>query len=241
MKKVIGIAVILAVLVGIVIWKITAESGFYYSGTIEATEIDISSRLSSIVSSYAVSEGDFVKEGQTLVNLDSEDIKLGYDIAQKDYDRALQLLKSGSIPQEAYDKIKYRRDDASMKLSWCRINSPINGKVLAVYHENGEWVAPGTKLLTVGDLTKVWAYIYVVQETAAKLSVGTQVKGIISEIDNRSYSGKIVHINDEAEFTPKNVQTRDERARLVYGVKILFPNTDNMLKPGMTIEVKLAD
>jgi HlyD family secretion protein len=68
-----------------------------------------------------------------------------------------------------------------------------------------------------------------------------QVKGIVPEDNNRSVSGHIEHINDEAEFTPKNVQTRKERTRLVFGVKVAFQNDDEYLKPGMTVEIKLPE
>jgi HlyD family secretion protein len=63
----------------------------------------------------------------------------------------------------------------------------------------------------------------------------------LPELNNREFDGKIIKINDEAEFTPKNVQTRSERERLVFGVKVSFlgANDQEILKPGMTIEVKL--
>jgi len=57
----------------------------------------------------------------------------------------------------------------------------------------------------------------------------------------RKLTGRVTHINSEAEFTPKNVQTRQERTRLVFGVKISFDNKDGLLKPGMTIEMDLPD
>jgi HlyD family secretion protein len=65
-----------------------------------------------------------------------------------------------------------------------------------------------------------------------------QVQATLPEMDDKKFSGVIEFINPEAEFTPKNVQTRDERTRLVYGVKIRFENKDGILKPGMTLEWK---
>jgi HlyD family secretion protein len=72
-----------------------------------------------------------------------------------------------------------------------------------------------------------------------KISLGLSVDGFIPESKMKKIPGKIVHIKDEAEFTPRNVQTRKERTRLVYGVKVEFENSDGFLKPGMTIEIKL--
>jgi len=68
-----------------------------------------------------------------------------------------------------------------------------------------------------------------------------KVKGIVPEDEARAFEGVVLKINDEAEFTPKNVQTRTERTRLVYGIKIEFDNKDGFLKPGMTIETTLLE
>lgn len=102
-------------------------------------------------------------------------------------------------------------------------------------------MSPGTKILTLGNIKDIWAYIYVPQPIVAKLSFGMKLKGYIPELNNRIFEGKILKINDEAEFTPKNVQTQSERERLIYGVKISFleSNQEEILKPGMTIEVEL--
>ena len=100
---------------------------------------------------------------------------------------------------------------------------------------------PGTKILTVANIQDIFAFIYVPQPTVARLALGMKLKGIIPELNNRVFEGTIVKINDEAEFTPKNVQTQQERERLIYGVKVSFlgSNASEILKPGMTIEVEL--
>ncbi|MCM2268104.1 MAG: efflux RND transporter periplasmic adaptor subunit, partial [Elusimicrobiales bacterium] len=136
---------------------------------------------------------------------------------------------------------KYKRDDSALKVDWCSVKSPVNGRLLYAYHEKGELVAPGTKLATVADLSEVWAYVYVPHDMLAKLSAGMTVKGFLPEADDREFPGRVSVIHSEAEFTPKNVQTRKERTRLVFAVKISFPNPDETLKPGMTVEVKLPD
>ena len=100
---------------------------------------------------------------------------------------------------------------------------------------------PGTKILTLANIREIWAYIYVPQPLIARLSPGMKVKGYLPELNNREFDGVIMKINDEAEFTPKNVQTQAERERLVFGVKVSFrdSNAEEVLKPGMTIEVVL--
>ena len=109
------------------------------------------------------------------------------------------------------------------------------------YREPAEWVSPGLKLLTLANIQDIWTYIYVPEPEIAKLKVGMKLVGTVPEIKDRIFEGQIVKINSEAEFTPKNVQTQSERTRLVYGVKVSFlgTNQDEILKPGMTIEMKL--
>jgi HlyD family secretion protein len=222
-----------------VIWKFTHKGDFLYAGTIEATEVDVSSRASGVIEQYKATEGCDIAKNATLVSLECNDVRLAADIAQKDYARAKELLTAGSMSQENYDRLKYRRDDAALRQDWCTIKSPVGGTVLYKYHENGELINAGTKLATVADLSEVYAYVYVPHDIISKLSVGMEVDGILPEMNNRVFPGRITVINEEAEFTPKNVQTQSERTRLVFGVKVTFKNPDRLLKPGMTIEAKL--
>lgn len=236
----IAVGVVAAGFLAVGAWRWYSTRQFIYAGTIEATEIDLSSRLSSVIEAYDAKESDAVKAGQPLVRFLCDEQKLVADISEKDYRRAERLMKSGSMPLETYDRLKYQRDDAAMKLSWCSVSSPTDGKVLQTYQEIGERVTPGTKLLTVADLHEVYAYFYVPQPMLAQLKLGMAVTGLLPELKGQSFSGKIAHIRDDAEFTPKNVQTRDERTRLVYGVKVVFSNPDFVLKPGMTMETRLV-
>jgi HlyD family secretion protein len=214
---------------------------FRYAGTLEATKVDLSARLSAAIDQVRVQEGDRVTEGETVVVLDCEDYKIAARLAHENYDRGVQLSKSDLVSQETMDQLRNRKDDADTRVEWCSIVSPVNGKVLSRYHEPGEWMNPGTKILTVANIRDIWAYIYVPQPWVARLSAGMKVKGYLPELNNREFDGSIMKINDEAEFTPKNVQTQAERERLVFGVKVSFrdSNAEEILKPGMTIEVVL--
>jgi HlyD family secretion protein len=214
---------------------------FRYAGTLEATKVDLSARLPAAIDQVRVQEGDRVTEGETLVVLSCEDFKIAARLAHQNYDRAVELSKSGLVAQETMDQLRNRKEDADARLQWCTIASPVNGKVLSRYHEPGEWMNPGTKILTIANIREIWAYIYVPQPLIARLSPGMKVKGYLPELNNREFDGVIMKINDEAEFTPKNVQTQAERERLVFGVKVSFrdANAEEILKPGMTIEVVL--
>ena len=221
-------------------WRLLRPSEFLYAGTIEATEVDISSRVSSVIAAKQAKEGEKVAAGAPLMRLACEDIALAADLAEKDYKSAVPLLRGGSIRQEVYDQLRFKRDDAALKLSWCAVKAPCAATVLETYREPGELVSPGTRLLTLADLSEVWAMVYVPENMLMNLSLAQEATGFLPELGMRAFPGRIARINDEAEFTPKNVQTRQERTRLVHGVKVVFSNPESILKPGMSIEVRLA-
>lgn len=230
------------ILLAVVIYNLfLKKKTFYYAGTIEATKVDISAQVPSTISDFKVNEGTLVKRGDLLVELACQDIRNAYELSQKDFSRAQKLFKVGAITQENYDHILNKRNEIQIKRDWCVITSNIDGKVLTTFHEAGEYVVPGMKLLTLADLSEVWAMIYVPQKIQARLKTGVNVAAVIPELDLRQINGEVSYISDIAEFTPKNVQTREERTRLIYGVKVKFKNQDDILKPGMSIEVNLED
>ncbi|MDO8803342.1 MAG: efflux RND transporter periplasmic adaptor subunit [Elusimicrobiota bacterium] len=240
MKKIIPVIIILIIAAAVYL-KVRSGGDFRYSGTIEATETDLSARISGVIEAYGAREGDPVKKGAVIASLDCADLRLAAGIAAGDFKRAEELYNGGSVSKENYDRLKYKRDDSALKVEWCSVKSPVSGRLLYAYREKGELVAPGTKLATVADLGEVWAYIYVPHDLLAKLKPGMEVKGLLPEAGDKEFAGRISVIYSEAEFTPKNVQTRKERTRLVFAVKVSFPNPDETLKPGMTIEVKLPE
>lgn len=236
------IAVVVLAIIAAAVWKfVSSRNDFRYAGTLEATKVDLSARVPSAIGAVKVQEGDQVKENQDLVLLTCEDIKVDGNLANENYKRNLRLFRAGTVSQETMDLVRNKKEDADVRLDWCAIRSPIRGTVLSRYHEPGEWVTPGVKLLTLANIRDIWAYIYVPQPEVSRLQTGMKLKGYLPELNNREFEGKIIKISEEAEFTPKNVQTRAERTRLVFGVKISFSesNLNKVLKPGMTIEVKL--
>ena len=241
MKKVIPVVLALALIGAIVAWRIVTRPGFRYAGTVEATEVDLSPRLASTIAEIPIVEGQNVKAGDLIVRLSGEDYKIAAEQAESDFVRAKRLLASGSMTQEAFDNTRFRWEDAKLHVDWLRVTSPINGVVLDKYHEVGEQVSPQTKLVKLADLSDIWATIYVPQTMLARLKLGMPVQASLPELQGKTMEGRIKHIREEAEFTPRNVQTREERARLVYAVKVALPNDDRILKPGMTVEVHLPE
>lgn len=229
---------LLAIIIGIVSNKLFSR-GFEFAGTIEATRIDLPARVATVIKSIEVDEGQQVKKGEVIASLACEDLELSQNLAEENYQRALKLKQTGSISKEAFDQAQNRKQDADTRMGWCKIKSPVDGRVLTRFLDPSEWVNPGTKVLTVANLEDLWTYFYVPQELMSKLKLGSQVIGRVPEID-REFPGTIIKINDEAEFTPKNVQTQSERTRLVFGIKTSFKNSDGALKPGMTIQSTLV-
>lgn len=237
-----AIIVLLIVLIASALYLfLTRQEEFLYNGTVEAVETDMSSRITGTIKNYYFTEGDSVKKGDLLVEIESKDTELAYDIANKDFNRAKELIKTATITQEKYDALRYKYEDAQTKLSWTKIISPSDGKVIYKFHENGEFVSPGTKLITVYDNSAVDVNVYVEHDMLAKIRTGMEVKGYLPELENKEFSGMISFINEKSEFTPRNVLTRSERSRLVYRVKINFKNDDDILKSGMTLEIKLPE
>ena len=127
------------------------------------------------------------------------------------------------------------------QLGKCRIKSPISGTVLTKYAERGEVTAQGKPLFKIADTDsmKLRAYISSGQLTELKLGDPVRVFADAGDKGSRQYEGSVIWIADKAEFTPKTIQTRDERANLVYAVKIAVPN-DGLLKIGMYADVKFG-
>lgn len=121
-----------------------------------------------------------------------------------------------------------------------RITSPIDGVILSKYAERGEYAVPGRALFKVGDVSdmKLRAYITAEQLTGLKIGQKVTVYADQGTKERKAYEGTVSWISSEAEFTPKTIQTRDERSNLVYAIKIAVKN-DGLIKRGMYGDVKL--
>ena len=119
------------------------------------------------------------------------------------------------------------------------ISSPIKGTVLSKYAEQGEFVSIGRALFKVGDVENMKLRAYITASQLTMLRIGQQVKvyADLGKEDRKEFEGTVSWISDEAEFTPKTIQTRDERSNLVYAIKILVKN-DGTIKRGMYGDVK---
>ena len=119
------------------------------------------------------------------------------------------------------------------------IHAPIDGVVLLKIREAGENVAPGQPILRLADLDRMWVRVYVPVADLGRVKLGQQAEVTADASPGRVYGGEVTEIAQEAEFTPKNVQTRQQRVKLVFGVKIEVENPERELKPGLPADARI--
>ena len=133
----------------------------------------------------------------------------------------------------AYDTLAAQRDKRQLR-------APITGRIVELLVEEGETVRPGAPLLTLANLDRVTLTTYVPESDIARAKVGQRVVVTVDSYPDREFQGKIAHIATEAEFTPRNVQTQEERVNMVFAVKVELPNPGAELKPGMPADAILG-
>jgi HlyD family secretion protein len=232
---------IVALIIGGYLYYKKQHPDFTYAGTLEAETVDLSPGVASPISNLLVKEGQEVKLDDLIVQLECSDVRVAVGQANSDLARNQRLFDAGSLAASNFDKSRYASRDAQVKMQWCDIKAPINGTILTIYRRVGEWARPGQNLLTMADLSSLYAWIYVPQSMLAKLKVGQPINAIVADLPGKSFPGTIEYIRPEAEFTPKNVQTRDERERLVFGIKVRFQNPSGDLKMGQPVEAQMPE
>jgi len=290
------------------------------TGTIEATQVDVSVKITGRILVRLVKEGDRVTRGQVLVRL--EDSELAADVRRQDAalrsaQATLRDLQKGARPQEIEDaraavssaeatrtmtEREYQRSDqlytknliaaqdvdrarqayevakaqeriarerlalllagsrpdqidaarwqvtqaesalaqAQSRLREARVVSPIDGVVLRKNLEAGETANPGVPILTLVNPKDVWLRAYVPETEVGRLKVGDVAALRVDAFPNRVFTGRLIEIASEAEFTPRNVQTKKERVTLVFRIKIQIDNPDGLLKPGLPADADVG-
>jgi len=283
------------------------------TGTIEATEVDIRAEASGKILALNFDEGDWVKRGDSIADIDHEklDIELtqaqarlaeadaklsmlikglrdkeverayesflesevllkdskreytriqrlfdqevvdlgtrdkteaAYEAAQKRYEIAkknYEIAVEGSRKEEIQAGKAFKDAAAAQvkliekQIADATATIPIDGVISERYVELGEYVSVGSLLATVIDLKHVWVMAYLSEKNLGKVKLGQQGKVMIDSFPEKEFIGKVTYISPEAEFTPKNIQTKEERVKLVFGVKIEVDNPDLELKLGM--------
>ena len=275
------IFVLLALIALIYFLKHSGPETILLSGTVEVTEVEISPELSAKVATLYHREGDTVKEGDPLLDLDKSNVEAQLRAAeaaqqaaeaqstlaqakmanvQRDYERSFKLYEAKAISESAFDaaetayKIAKNTHEASLnqlkgaqaqvetlslQLKKTHLTSPISGLILERNVEAGEVVSPGMVLMTIGDLQRPWVRVYIGEPDIGRVRIGQEASVVTDAYPTRAFPGTLRYIADEAEFTPKNIQTRQERIKLVYEAKVYLTNKEGILKPGMPADVSL--
>lgn len=188
-------------------------------------------------------------------------------LADKTLERMETLVKQGNVTQQQLDEARTRRENAALQVASARhqleaidaeakkldaslavfdrqiadgsITSPIDGTVLLRVVEPGEVVTPGGATLRLADLGTLELRVYLDVEDVDRVKLGQEVKVLVDALPDKPLNGKVTWVSDEAEFTPKNVQTRKARSQLVYAVKVAVANPEGALHIGMPAEIVL--
>jgi HlyD family secretion protein len=289
------------------------ENTIEAQGTIEATNILVSSKVNGEVLTILKEEGEYVSSGDTIIIIDKEiydlrlaeataiiesaeatyglllkgareeDInqgeetlkqsKINLQAAKNDFERMKNLLESKTITQKQFEDVKSRYEIAQAQLRSaeqylkkisnlarpeelkqaeanlnraianmnlvkksirdCYVKSPQSGFIINKFIEEGEMATQMASLLRISDLSKIEMTIYVSETSLGKVKLNQTVEISADTYPDKIYSGRVSFISPEAEFTPKNIQTKEERTKLVFAVKIKIDNPDFELKDGM--------
>lgn len=222
------------------------------SGTIEATEVRVSSKVMGRVEETRFEEGAGVSSAEVLLKIEDleyaavlESARAKYDIAKSDFERIKKLRAEKVVSLQDYERAEAAMKIASAAFLSAKIQyentivrSPISGTVLIKAIEKGELAGVGAPLYTLANLSSVNLKVYLAEKDVGKVDIGEEVLISVDSYPDEKFKGKVIYISDKAEFTPKAIQTKEERVTQVFGIKVSIPNPDLKLKPGMPADAE---
>ncbi|MCK9572388.1 MAG: efflux RND transporter periplasmic adaptor subunit [Candidatus Omnitrophica bacterium] len=231
------------------------------SGNIEGDDVRLSFRVQGQITELLTDEGQVVKTGEIVARLNTDELTQTRDNAEGllkaqehqyvldklDYERAENLFKAGAIPMQQRDAAKTLADAdkanidalkaslilANTRLGFTELASPLNGYVLVKSALPGEVVQIGAPVFTVIDLNNIWVTAYINEADLGKVKLNQEAYVITDTYPGKRYKGWVSFVSSQAEFTPKTIQTTEERVKLVYRIKVRVDNSSLELKPGM--------
>jgi len=250
------------------LWPPPDLSSIDVVGIVEAPEVNVSSRIAGRIAELNVIEGDQVKRGQVICRIESSDISnqleharaelegAKFDLidAQRTERRYRQLVQEKVVAAEQYDDAVTKLGQAQAavasatadihlyadQLNDTRIAAPIDGIVVNKALETGEWASPGTTIVTIDDLSNIWARVDVQETDLPAISVGKPATVTLPTHPPMVFTGKIIAIGQEAEFaTERDVQRGRQDIRTFY-VKVRILQPGGVVKPGMTAQVAFS-
>jgi HlyD family secretion protein len=239
------------------------------SGNIEATEIRLSFQTPGRLVERLVDEGYSVKKDQVLARLDKDELtkikeqaqaglaqaQSDCHLQQKQFLRMANLLKDNAtsvqdkdiaeanyqVAQAKLQGAQRALELAEIRLSHADLKSPIDGFVTVKSADVGEVLQAGSPVYTVVDLNDIWLTAYVNETDLGRVKLNQPVDVKTDTYPDRTYKGRISFISQEAEFTPKQIQTTEERVKLVYRIKVDLANPNLELKPGMPADGNIIE
>ena len=181
------------------------------SGLLEATEVKLSSELGGRLITRPGREGDPVRRDSVLATFDTELLEH-------------QLRTAPDLATQAH--LEQQRERQTLR-------SPLDGWVVRTVFEPGEQVPPGAPVVVVADWRELTLKVYLPEDQFGRVMLGQAARLSVDSYPGELFRGEVAFIAGEAEFTPRNVQTRDDRVKSVYAIKLRVPNADLRLKPGM--------
>jgi HlyD family secretion protein len=189
-------------------------------------------------------------EADAALKLAEFQYKLDYD----DYTRAENLLKAGAISAQQRDTAKTTVDTdlatikklraslelANTRLGWSDLASPLDGYILVKGALPGEVVQPGDPVFTAINLDDLWVTAYIQETDIGRVKLGQKAVVETDSYPGKQYNGWISFISSQAEFTPKYIQTTEERVKYVYRIKVRVDNSSLDLKPGMPADAYIT-
>lgn len=208
----------------------------------DAAETELTSSQSNynrLLTSQAAKD---VLEGRARVQVAQERFDRAWDyynsLMSGDQSLQVKAAESGVTQAEAaLSQAQAALATLDVQLKKTIVTAPVDGTVLTSNLEVGETLAPTSVVLIIGQLQEVNLTVFIPETEYGKVKLGDQVSITVDSFPGETFSGTVVYISDQAEFTPRNVQTVEGRKTTVYAVKITVPNTDLELKPGMPADV----
>lgn len=222
-----------------------AQTTTAFVGTVESTEYRVASAIAGRITTITVAEGDVVEAGDVLASLDARAFDLQIEQAEQGVRAARAQLSQAKddgsdadveLAQARLEQAKAAVALARIQKGYASIKAPAAGVVTAVSANVGENASPGNALMTLADPNDLWVRVYVAEPRLGDVSVGQSVTVLDGE---DSYRGTVSYVSTEAEFTPNTVETEENRANLVYEVRVRVNAPGEGLRPGLPVDVEL--
>ncbi|HZT75490.1 MAG TPA: efflux RND transporter periplasmic adaptor subunit [Vicinamibacterales bacterium] len=209
---------------------------------VRATSEAEQERATTLLGEAVISKHEFDLADLSLRTAEADLAAAEKDLTHAEADLALAVASRDGIAvkqqqvralQESRRAAEGQLAELQANIAERRILAPADGTVLSRPVEVGDVVSPGSPVFELVDLRRLYVKVYVPEPDIPKLKLGDRADVSVDAFKGRTFEARITKISDQAEFTPKNVETTDERLKLVFGVEVTFVNPDRLLKPGM--------